>query len=150
MLGTLQRYRRVSGLWYDANISQRRWKFLNTVIQAATKLRAFFLALFQPIRKSVTTNTQVMQTSVFLKYSSLFAFLQRQASDVAQEVQRSYIGAARMYYETGFRRYARSLGYIKVGQSLYVVSDTGLWFVGSNKREIRPRCVNRLKLRNAS
>ncbi|KAF8351571.1 vacuolar sorting protein [Amanita rubescens] len=82
-------------------------------IVAATKLRAFFLALFQPIRKSVTTNMQVIQTSIFLKYSSLFAFLQRQASDVAQEVQRSYIGAARMYYETGFRRYARSLGYIK-------------------------------------
>ena len=89
--------------------------------QAATKLRAFFLALFQPIRKSVTTNMQVIQTSVLLKYSPLFAFLQRQASDVAQEVQRSYIGAARMYYETGFRRYARSLGFIKVGQLLDAV-----------------------------
>jgi hypothetical protein len=105
---------------------QRCWTFLNTVIQAATKLRAFFLALFQPIRKSVTTNMQVIQTSIFLKYSSLFAFLQRQASDVAQEVQRSYIGAARMYYETGFRRYARSLGYIKVGQSFDAVGNTRL------------------------
>ncbi|KAF8639930.1 hypothetical protein AX17_001180 [Amanita inopinata Kibby_2008] len=82
-------------------------------IAAATKLRAFFLALFQPIRSSVTTNMQVIQRSVLLKYSPLFAFLQRQAPDVAQEVQRSYIGAARVYYETGFRRYARSLGYIK-------------------------------------
>ncbi|KAM6495996.1 vacuolar sorting protein [Amanita muscaria] len=82
-------------------------------IVAATKLRIFFLALFQPIRKSVTTNMQVMQTSVLLKYSPLFAFLQRQAPDVAQEVQRSYVGSARVYYETGFRRYVRSLGYIK-------------------------------------
>ncbi|KAK2466118.1 hypothetical protein APHAL10511_001760 [Amanita phalloides] len=82
-------------------------------IVAATKLRAYFMALFQPIRRSVTTNMQVMQTSVLLKYSPLFAFLQRQASNVAQELQRSYIGAARVYYETGFRRYARSLGYIK-------------------------------------
>lgn len=64
---------------------------------------------------------QVIQTSVLLKYSPLFAFLQRQASDVAQEVQRSYIGAARTYYETGFRRYARSLGFIKVGQLLDAV-----------------------------
>ncbi|KAF8631583.1 hypothetical protein AX15_002333 [Amanita polypyramis BW_CC] len=82
-------------------------------IVAATKLRTFFLALFQPFRRSVTTNMQVIQTSVLMKYSPLFAFLQRQGSDVAQEVQRSYVGAARVYYETGFRRYARSLGYIK-------------------------------------
>jgi len=82
-------------------------------IVAATKLRGFFLALFQPIRSSVTTNMQVIQTSVLLKYRPLFAFLQRQAPMVAHEVQRSYVGAARTYYETGFRRYARSLGRIK-------------------------------------
>ena len=83
-------------------------------LKAATKLRAFFFALFQPIRASVTTNMQVIQTSVLLKYSPLYAFLQRHATNVAHELQRSYIGAARMYYETGFRRYARSLGVIKV------------------------------------
>ncbi|KAJ6598909.1 vacuolar sorting protein [Mycena vulgaris] len=82
-------------------------------IVAATKLRAFFLALFQPIRSNVTTNMQVMQTSVLVKYRPLFAFLQRQAPNVAQEIQRSYVSAARVYYETGFRRYARSLGWIK-------------------------------------
>lgn len=84
-------------------------------MEAATKLRGFFLALFQPIRASVTTNMQVLQTSVLLKYSPLYAFLHRQAHDVALEVQRSYVGAARLYYETGFRRYSRSLGYVKVG-----------------------------------
>ncbi|KAJ4497821.1 vacuolar sorting protein [Lentinula lateritia] len=82
-------------------------------IVAATKLRVFFLALFQPIRNSVTTNMQVMQTSVLIKYRPLFAFLKRQAAPVAHELQRSYVGAARVYYETGFRRYARSLGVIK-------------------------------------
>lgn len=82
--------------------------------QTATKLRAFFMALLQPIRTSVTTNMQVVQTSIFLKYRSLFGFLQRQAANVAQEVQRAYVGAARTYYETGFRRYSRSLGWIKV------------------------------------
>lgn len=82
-------------------------------IVAATKLRTFFLTLFQPIRASVTTNMQILQTSVLLKYSPLYAFLHRQAGDVALEVQRSYIGAARLYYETGFRRYSRSLGYIR-------------------------------------
>ncbi|KAJ3789445.1 vacuolar sorting protein [Lentinula aff. detonsa] len=83
-------------------------------IVAATKLRVFFLALFQPIRNSVTSNMQVIQTSVLIKYRPLFAFLRRQAAPVAYELQRSYVGAARVYYETGFRRYARSLGYIKV------------------------------------
>ncbi|EIW82324.1 Vps52-domain-containing protein [Coniophora puteana RWD-64-598 SS2] len=82
-------------------------------IVVATKLRAFFLAIFQPIRESATTNMQVMQASVLMKYRPLFAFLQRQAPPVAQEVQRSYAGAVRTYYETGFRRYIRSLGWIK-------------------------------------
>lgn len=82
-------------------------------IAAATKLRAFFLALLQPIRTSMTTNMQVVQSSVFLKYRPLYAFLQRQAPNVAQEVQKAYISAARTYYETGFRRYMRTLGWIK-------------------------------------
>ncbi|KAK0206380.1 vacuolar sorting protein [Desarmillaria ectypa] len=82
-------------------------------IVAASKTRSFFLALFQPIHKSVTTNMQVIQTSVILKYRPLFAFLQRQAPDVAHEVKRSYVISARVYYETGFRRYVRSLGWVK-------------------------------------
>lgn len=61
---------------------------------------------------------QVLQTSIILKYKPLFGFLQRQAANVAQEVQRAYMGAARTYYETGFRRYSRSLGLIKVDQLL--------------------------------
>lgn len=92
-----------------------------TLLQAATKLRAFFLALFQPIRSSVTTNMQVIQTSVLLKYSPLFGFLQRHAPAVATELQRAYVGAARLYYETGFRRYARTLGVIKVSTSIAFV-----------------------------
>ncbi|KAJ7283936.1 vacuolar sorting protein [Mycena rebaudengoi] len=98
-------------------------------IVAATKLRAFFLALFQPIRGNVTTNMQVMQTSVLLKYRPLFSFLQRQAPNVAHEIQRSYISAARVYYETGFRRYARSLGWIKAR------STEKLETIVSNERE---------------
>ncbi|KAF9268122.1 vacuolar sorting protein [Marasmius fiardii PR-910] len=85
-------------------------------IVASTKLRAFFLVLLQPIRSSVTTNMQVLQTSVFLKYRLLFGFLQRQAPPVANEVQRAYLSVARTYYETGFRRYIRSLGWIKARQ----------------------------------
>ncbi|KAL1694430.1 Sac2 family-domain-containing protein [Schizophyllum commune] len=96
-------------------------------IAAATKLRAFFLSMFHPIRSSVTTNMQVIQTSVLLKYKPLFGFLQRQVHDVANELQRAYVGAARVYYETGFRRYARSLGWVKarkVEKSELITSET--------------------------
>ncbi|EJD01401.1 Vps52-domain-containing protein [Fomitiporia mediterranea MF3/22] len=82
-------------------------------IVAATKIRVFFLTLLQPVRTSMTTNMQVLQTSVLLKYKTLYEFLQNHAEDVAKEVERSYIIAARVYYETGFRRYIRSLGWIK-------------------------------------
>lgn len=56
----------------------------------------------------------VLQTSVLLKYHPLYVFLQRYAKPVAQEIQRAYLGCAKLYYETGFRRYTRSLGYIRV------------------------------------
>ncbi|KAG8810652.1 hypothetical protein FRC17_002845 [Serendipita sp. 399] len=93
-------------------------KDLSEVAQAlgivvATKLRAFFLALLQPIRSNMSTNMQVLQTSVLLKYKSLFKYLQRNHPNVAIEVQRAYTGTARTYYETGFRRYVRSLTTIK-------------------------------------
>ncbi|KZW04122.1 Vps52-domain-containing protein [Exidia glandulosa HHB12029] len=81
-------------------------------IAAASKIRALFLALLQPIRSNMSTNIHVLQTSVLLKYQPLFAFLQRQAAPVALEVQRAYAGAARVYYETGFRRYARTLSQV--------------------------------------
>ncbi|KAI9574682.1 vacuolar sorting protein [Boletus coccyginus] len=82
-------------------------------IVTATKLRAFFLALLNTIKKSVTTNMQVLQSSGFLKYRALFGFLKRQAESVAKEIQESYIAAARTYYETAFRRYIRSLGLLR-------------------------------------
>jgi vacuolar protein sorting-associated protein 52 len=65
----------------------------------------------------MTTNMQVIQTSILLKYRSLFTFLQKHASNVASEIQQSYVGAARAYYETGFRRYCRSLGWIMVSRA---------------------------------
>ena len=82
--------------------------------QATTKLRAFFLAHLAPIRKSMTTNMHVLHGAVLTKYHPLYVFLQRQSPAVATEIQRAYVAAARTYYETGFRRYIRSLNWIKV------------------------------------
>ncbi|KAH9918199.1 vacuolar sorting protein [Epithele typhae] len=82
-------------------------------IVAATKLRTFFLSMLEPIRSSMTTNLQVLQTSVWMKYRPLFVFLQEHAANVANEVQRTYISTVRTFYETGFRRYLRGLGWVK-------------------------------------
>ncbi|TFK92227.1 Vps52-domain-containing protein [Polyporus arcularius HHB13444] len=82
-------------------------------IVAATKLRAFFLSMLEPMRTSMTTNLQMIQSSVWMKYRPLFVFLQRHAPGVANEVQRAYVGAARTFFETGFRRYLRALSWIK-------------------------------------
>ncbi|KAH7887619.1 vacuolar sorting protein [Phlebopus sp. FC_14] len=107
-------------------------------IVTATKLRAFFLALLQPIKDSVTTNLQVLQSSVFTKYRSLFAFLQRQAMSVAKEVQDSYIAAVRTYYETSFRRYIRSLGWLRSrvsekSESIAAMSGHGILHVDHDR-----------------
>jgi vacuolar protein sorting-associated protein 52 len=64
----------------------------------------------------MTTNMHIVQTTGFLKYHSLYAFLLRHATNVATEVRKAYIATARVYYETGFRRYMRSLGWIKVSE----------------------------------
>jgi hypothetical protein len=66
----------------------------------------------------MTTNMHVIQTTVILKYRPLYAFLLRRAANVATEVQKAYVAAARTYYETGFRRYMRSLGWIKVSEHI--------------------------------
>ena len=85
-------------------------------------MRSFFLSLIQPIRANMSTNLPVLQSSVLLKYKPLLSFLQLQAPDVAQEVQRAYIAAVRVYHETGFRRYTRTLGWVKVKSQLAVMS----------------------------
>lgn len=64
----------------------------------------------------MTTNLQMIQSSVWMKHRPLFVFLQRHASNAANEVQRAYIGVARTFYETGFRRYLRSLSWVKVSR----------------------------------
>lgn len=80
----------------------------------ASKLRAYLTAPHASIKSSVTTNMQVLQTSVLLRHHRpLYAFLARQAPRVAIDVQRSYVAAARLYFETAFRRYARSLGVVR-------------------------------------
>ncbi|KAK0555530.1 Vacuolar protein sorting-associated protein 52 [Tilletia horrida] len=84
-------------------------------VMAATKIRPALMAPLNSIRSSVTTNLQVLQSSVLLAqhYRPLYAFLARHASRVSIDVQRAYVAAARLYFETGFRRYTRALTTIR-------------------------------------
>jgi hypothetical protein len=80
------------------------------------------VAPFNLLKVSVSTNLQVLQTSILLPHHQpLYAFLARQMPRVAIDVQRAYVSAARLYFETGFRRYARSL--TQVGKRGY--ADSG-------------------------
>lgn len=82
-------------------------------IMATTKIRPFLISPFSLLRKSVTTNLQILQTSILLPHHApLYGFLARQMPRIAIDVQRAYVSAARLYFETGFRRYARSLNTI--------------------------------------
>ncbi|KAI9001446.1 Vps52-domain-containing protein [Trametes punicea] len=97
-------------------------------IVAATKLRTFFLSLLEPVKSSMTTNLQVLQSSIWMKHRPLYAFLQRHAPNVAHEIQRTYAATVRTYFETGFRRYLRGLGWIKartVEKAETIVSGAG-------------------------
>lgn len=84
--------------------------------KALTQLPPFLLSLIRPLKSASTglsTNLAVLQTSLLLKYQPFFAFLYRQSPRLAKQVERGYVNAARAYYETGMRRYARALGVIR-------------------------------------
>lgn len=89
----------------------------SSTFQASTKLRSFFLDALIPIRSSMSANLPVLQNNVLSKYAPLYAFLRHWAMDVADEIQAAYIASVRVYYETGFRRYIRTLTQLKVSLS---------------------------------
>lgn len=66
--------------------------------------------LLRPLSATISTNLPVLQTSILLKYAPLWAFLSRHSPGIAAEFKRAYVWRARGYHETGFRRYARTLG----------------------------------------
>lgn len=85
-------------------------------LKALTQLPPFLLSLIRPLKsasKGLSTNLAVLQTSLLLKYQPFYAFLLRQSPKIAKQVERGYVNAARAYYETGMRRYARALAQIR-------------------------------------
>lgn len=85
-------------------------------LKAMHALPPFLLTLIRPLKsasKGLSTNLAVMQTSLLLKYQPFYAFLARQSPRQAKQVERGYVNAARSYYETAMRRYARALTLIR-------------------------------------
>ncbi|EKC98380.1 hypothetical protein A1Q2_07394 [Trichosporon asahii var. asahii CBS 8904] len=85
-------------------------------LKAMHALPPFLLTLIRPLRsasKGLSTNLAVMQTSLLLKYQPFYSFLLRQSPRHAKQVERGYVNAARSYYETAMRRYARALSTIR-------------------------------------
>lgn len=78
-------------------------------IMAVTKIRPILISTFSPLRSSLSTNMPILQSILLKSYRPLYSFLSHHAPRVAIDVQRSYVAAARLYFETGFRRYERSL-----------------------------------------
>jgi hypothetical protein len=86
-------------------------------LKAMHVLPPFLLTLIRPLRstsKGLSTNLAVMQTSLLLKYQPFYAFLVRQSPRQAKQVERGYVNAARGYYETAMRRYARTLTQVRL------------------------------------
>jgi hypothetical protein len=82
-------------------------------VMAVTKIRPLLISTFAPLRSSLSTNMPVLQAVLLKSYRPLFMFLSHHAPRVAIDVQRAYVAAARLYFETGFRRYERSLGKLR-------------------------------------
>lgn len=90
-------------------------------LKALHSLPPFLLTLIRPLKsasKGLRTNLAVMQTSLLLKYQPFYSFLLRQSPKHAKQVERGYVNAARAYFETGVRRYARALGQIRARSQL--------------------------------
>lgn len=103
----------------------------------STKLRTYLIHPHATIKSSVTTNLQVLQNSVLLRHHKpLYGFLARQAPRVAIDVQRSYVASARLYFETAFRRYTRSLGvirkrWVEAGGGAGLIAEPGTYGAGT-------------------
>ncbi|RKP40437.1 Sac2 family-domain-containing protein [Dimargaris cristalligena] len=75
---------------------------------AAAKVRHFLLNKIKSIR-TLATNIQILQRSIFLKYRALNHFVIERHSETASEIRDNYIFTARLYFADHFERYAKAL-----------------------------------------
>ncbi|SCV68569.1 BQ2448_690 [Microbotryum intermedium] len=83
-------------------------------VAAAQKILNHLISLIKPFTTSVTSPLSSLQMFVLLPLKPLFDFLRRHAARQAHEFQKAYTNTMRWYYETGFRRYVRTLEKVRV------------------------------------
>lgn len=77
-------------------------------LRASAKVRQFLLDKINDLR-SLSTNAQILQTSIFLKYRFFNHFLIERHPEAAVEVRDTYIHIMRQYYLDHFEAYQRGL-----------------------------------------
>ncbi|SGY33694.1 BQ5605_C002g01528 [Microbotryum silenes-dioicae] len=83
-------------------------------VAAAQKILTHLISLIKPFTTSINSPLSSLQTFVLLPLKPLFDFLRRHAARQAHEFQKAYTNTMRWYYETGFRRYVRTLEKVRV------------------------------------
>jgi hypothetical protein len=111
--GSLRDDLRIAGITDIKALQEAKEVVEGCRIMAATKIRPILNSTFAPLRTSLSTNLPILQTILLKSYRPLYSFLSHHAPRIAIDVQRSYVAAARLYFETGFRRYERSLGKLR-------------------------------------
>jgi hypothetical protein len=81
--------------------------------KTSEKGREFFLEKFKVLRSS-STNLQMIQTNILLKYTPLNQFLMTWNPDVAKEVRGHYIYAISKYYQTLLEKYTKVIGKLMI------------------------------------
>ncbi|KAI5481798.1 vacuolar sorting protein, Vps52/Sac2 family protein [Pseudohyphozyma bogoriensis] len=82
-------------------------------IHCASSILTHLLNLLKPFTIALPSLT-TLQSSTLIPQKPLFDFLRSHAPLQAHEFQKAYSSTVRWYYETGFRRYVRSLEKIRV------------------------------------
>ncbi|KAJ1926153.1 Vacuolar protein sorting-associated protein 52, partial [Linderina macrospora] len=113
-------------------------------LRASAKIREYLLDKINGLR-SLSTNVQILQNSIFLKYRFFNHFLIERHPEAAVEVRDSYIHIMRQYYLDHFETYQRGL--MKLERVIADKSDvigleestTKLSLFGSNKTVARDK-----------
>jgi hypothetical protein len=64
--------------------------------------------------KSTTSNINILQQNILLKFKDLYAFLVERHSEVAYEIRATYVSLANGYYSSLFEKYVKALNKLQV------------------------------------
>ncbi|GAA6023605.1 hypothetical protein JCM11491_006052 [Sporobolomyces phaffii] len=84
-------------------------------VAATTKILAHLNSLLRPFTTVISTQHPIAELHrTLVEFKPLFDFLRRHSARQAHDFEKNYTSTTRWYYETGFRRYVRTLEGIRV------------------------------------